>query len=368
MKKFVKEAVFGLLLIFVVGSMSIFAFAIAEPSATYCEEMGYKYVYGEGKCVFPNGESCDSYAFFNGSCGREYRKNLSCSKAGESPGVAKECCEGLKVIPRIELVGGLCREIVGVYGICSDCGNGVCEKWENICNCEEDCKNSTNSNAIANASLSKSTVRVQKQNQARIRVQDNNTRIQTPSEIRTHLRNNFTFRPWQKLNESECPEGCFCRGAVVSCATENGKIINITAGKSGNILIIEINKTKVDTNLSIEIEALPNQNKTRIRAKLHEGNGTKEIKVMADEALTKVLQRLRLKNCTLEENNCTVELREISRGEVKQIMYELQLQRHARILGIFSKKMNVLTRVNAETGEIEIKKPWWAFIASEPKE
>src|SRR3989344_4430442 len=40
-----------------------------------------------------------------------------------------------------------------------------------------------------------------------------------------------SFTPWQKRNESECPDGCKCNGAIVSCPTENGKIMTITAGR-----------------------------------------------------------------------------------------------------------------------------------------
>ena len=41
----------------------------------------------------------------------------------------------------------------------------------------------------------------------------------------------------------------------------------------------------------------------------------------------------------------------------------------ARILGIFQAKMQVQAQVDAENGEvIKVKKPWWAFLATEPLE
>ena len=29
--------------------------------------------------------------------------------------------------------------LVGGYGTCSNCGDGICEEWENVCSCEVDC-------------------------------------------------------------------------------------------------------------------------------------------------------------------------------------------------------------------------------------
>ncbi len=76
-----------------------------------------------------------------------------CAKAGEgswSPSVGYrnrsnpgKCCEGL-----VEIYAGLkyyaakdsCRSLGKSIYVCSDCGNSVCESWENRCNCPEDCE------------------------------------------------------------------------------------------------------------------------------------------------------------------------------------------------------------------------------------
>lgn len=362
MKKEILLLLFGVIL-------SASVFAIPEPSSSYCEEMGYKYEFsgGKGTCVFSDGQNCDAAAFYNGSCGRNYRKVLACAAAGQSPGVARECCEGLKVISKTEYANGLCREVVGSYGVCSNCGNGNCEAWENVCNCEDDCAASGNaSSGSKESNLTQSQLRNQNQERARVKAFGESN---LSSQNKTSWKAKVEFVPWQKRNESECPEGCFCRGAVVSCETEDGRIMNITAGRSGNVIVVEVNKTNFETNLSIETEFVPTLNQTRIRAKLHNGEA-KELKVMPDEALQRVLERLRLRYCnqTNDENNCALRLKEASKGEIKQAMYEIQVERHARILGIFSKKMRVNAEVDPETGEVSLKKPWWAFIASEPSE
>jgi hypothetical protein len=60
---------------------------------------------------------------------------------GESYG---KCCAGLKEIGEIWYdENKTCEEIfmmVGYGSICSDCGNNICESWENKCNCPSDCE------------------------------------------------------------------------------------------------------------------------------------------------------------------------------------------------------------------------------------
>jgi len=54
------------------------AFSVADPSAVYCEQMGYVYdiVQTEegdaGQCRMPNGQYVDSWAFYRGEVGTEY--------------------------------------------------------------------------------------------------------------------------------------------------------------------------------------------------------------------------------------------------------------------------------------------------------
>lgn len=69
-------------------------------------------------------------------------KPPECIKEGKSfpiyPGYG--CCDGLTAIkPTSSLSStGECVPIVG-SSVCSNCGNGTCESWENQCNCKEDC-------------------------------------------------------------------------------------------------------------------------------------------------------------------------------------------------------------------------------------
>lgn len=83
-----------------------------------------------------------------GAISPDYRKHM-----------ANECCAGLQVIPYSGLYDSNCNQtmIVGApSGICSRCGNGVCESWETKCTCPEDC-NITSVNITSTTTTTLST-------------------------------------------------------------------------------------------------------------------------------------------------------------------------------------------------------------------
>jgi len=123
----------------------------------------------------------------------------------------------------------------------------------------------------------------------------------------------------------------------------------------------------VDADCECNLTREVGNNKTILRIRL--SNGTdEEIKIMPNTASERALERLRLKNCSAE-NNCTLTLKEVGKGNETRLAYEVQIERHSRILGIFSAKMPTTTEVDAENGEVlRVKKPWWAFIATQPAE
>jgi hypothetical protein len=120
-----------------------------------------------------------------------------------------------------------------------------------------------------------------------------------------------------------------------------------------------------DFNISEETEG----NKTTLRAKLSNGRNA-EIKVMPNRASENALARLRLKICN-QSQNCSIELKEVGQREENKtrLAYEVQSERNFRILGLFKARARVMAQVDAETGDIvQVKKPWWAFLAAEPEE
>lgn len=75
---------------------------------------------------------------------------VDCVKEGESaaftdPSTPNECCEGLKnvLVTDVISIADKCYDTGTETGtpfiLCSDCGNGICEEWESVCGCSEDC-------------------------------------------------------------------------------------------------------------------------------------------------------------------------------------------------------------------------------------
>jgi hypothetical protein len=116
-----------------------------------------------------------------------------------------------------------------------------------------------------------------------------------------------------------------------------------------------------DCNLTEEKE----KNRTRLRVHHLNGRNT-EVKIMPNVASETALRRLRLRVCN-ESNNCTLELKEVAVGRNNtRAAYELQAERHFRILWLFRVKAQIRAQVDAENGEVLSEKgPWWAFLASE---
>ncbi len=146
--------------------------------------------------------------------------------------------------------------------------------------------------------------------------------------------------------------------------SESGKQLRVQE-QSNNRMRLEAGSASADTSMELVQEQV--QERTRLRVKLSNGKDS-EVKVMPDAASEKALERLRLKVCS-EENSCRIELKEVGSGEKVRAAYEVQVQKQAKMLGLFKTRMQVQAQVDAENGEvIQSKKPWWAFLASESEE
>ena len=155
--------------------------------------------------------------------------------------------------------------------------------------------------------------------------------------------------------------------------SEEGEEIRVSE-MARNRTRLRTDSIEAETELEIEEETEEDEkmkNKTKLKVKLSNGRKA-EIKIMPDAASERALERLRLKVCSAE-NNCTIELKEVGKknqtGEERRLAYEVQAERHMRILGLFKTKAQVKAEIDAETGEIiSVKKPWWAFLALESEE
>ncbi len=133
--------------------------------------------------------------------------------------------------------------------------------------------------------------------------------------------------------------------------------------KVRNRIQLRVGEFHADCDCNLSQEQV--QNRTRLYAGLSNGRNA-EIKIMPDRASETALQRLRLRNCS---GNCSLELKEVGKGEQAKLAYEIKTQKRARFLGLFGTDMPVQAQVNAENGElIRVNKPWWSFLASEEDE
>ena len=146
----------------------------------------------------------------------------------------------------------------------------------------------------------------------------------------------------------------------------NGNQLKIQE-KENNKIQLQVRNISAHSRLNITGEFDPIQNKTRLNVKLSNGRNA-EIKIMPNVASETALKRLRLNVCN-ESNNCSIELKEVGKGNKTKLGYEINIQKHARFLGLFNIRMKVQSQIDAENGEvIQTKKPWWAFLVSEGEE
>ncbi len=90
------------------------------------------------------------------------------------------------------------------------------------------------------------------------------------------------------------------------------------------------------------------------------------IKVMPSIAFREALEKLRMKNCNLTLNNCTVELKEVRNKNSTQVAYEVRAMKTFRLFGMFKMRREIMAQISAESGkDIFVKRPWWSWMASE---
>ncbi len=118
---------------------------------------------------------------------------------------------------------------------------------------------------------------------------------------------------------------------------------NISIEKGDENLVLNSNDVMVCTNLILELDTAGIYVKT--------GDMKKEIKILPDMALDKV------KGSSIK----SIELKSIEQEPV----YKIKATREGRILGIFPVTMDIGIDVNANCGEIKVKKPWWSLLCSE---
>lgn len=158
----------------------------------------------------------------------------------------------------------------------------------------------------------------------------------------------------------------------LAMAQQEGNQINaqIQANAFGNQVGIN---AEVKTQLKFQNRSLEcdecnfSMNGSQVRAMLSNGRNA-EVKIMPETASETALARLRLRNCN-ESNNCSIELKEVGKGNQTKLAYEMQIQRHYKLLGMFRTRAENSIQIDAENGEVISEgKPWWRFLAKEEVE
>lgn len=92
---------------------------MANPAAVYCTQQGYES--RDGRCYFPDGTSCEEWAFYNGEC--SYNPTPIIGPGTENPTVAFCTNKGFEYQDRTSPDGG-------EYGVCIFPDGTYCDAWE----------------------------------------------------------------------------------------------------------------------------------------------------------------------------------------------------------------------------------------------
>jgi hypothetical protein len=126
----------------------------------------------------------------------------------------------------------------------------------------------------------------------------------------------------------------------------------------------EIRKGNVSAQTSLEISEVRDKNGTKLEVKFSNGNSS-EVKIMPATASARAIEALSLHACSIE-NNCTIELKEVGKGNQTKLAYMVTAEKEVKLFGFMKVKMKVSSDVDAQTGTVvSSNKPWWAFMAKE---
>ncbi|MDO8623441.1 MAG: hypothetical protein Q7R52_04285 [archaeon] len=150
-----------------------------------------------------------------------------------------------------------------------------------------------------------------------------------------------------KRKTIDCPEECTCSGSTMKCTLQSGREMTIIAGKSGNV-IVQVKGVNMSTKVTLY---------KADDGKLYgtfEGNETKEVKVLPEQIQEKIKERIHAKiqnqSTELDENG----------------MYQTEIQKKVKFIGLFPVKEKVKLEIDSETGEvIKTKTTWWGFLAKD---
>jgi len=341
-----------------------FVLAIPNPAPIYCTNMGY--TANETNCIFNDGNFCDLTKFYSGECGKNYTKNLTCKKNGESLSPGYDCCLGLKSINSVSTIksDGTCAMIVGSFGICKPCGNGVCDSGENKCNCPEDCNNATAGPESTHCQLI-TTKEVCNNYGANI--------CQWNEQTNSCIENNKNL-----VGNDSDSHGCkgsagysWCEGKKKCLRSWEENCTNVinnpnSCEKDSDCICDNDCACKnKDSNHSIwcEVAGACSTKGCKCVNNKCDVPGKGKVKILPDVASQRARERL-------GELGFNVTLKEVGipitgdKPAPTKWIYNVSAEKQGKMFGLFKVKGKVSIDVDAETGEVmKVHKPWWGFMA-----
>lgn len=158
----------------------------------------------------------------------------------------------------------------------------------------------------------------------------------------------------ERLRTRDCEEGCMLK--------VDGEDVDVT-DLGGQRREIVSNKISARTGLNLSAEDV--EGGLMLRAYLSNGRWAL-VKRMPDAASETALEAMKAK---CGSGNCTIELKEVPVAKKARLAYEVKAEKESKILLLFKKRTQISAQVDAESGEvIAVKRPWWAFLASEKDE
>ena len=95
-----------LLILALLLSLSVFTMGAMNPVPAYCQHQNYTFNDSEYRCYFTDYTSCPGKAFYNGSCGQEFVREIPCREEGEPVfSQFEDCCDGLEPFVEYGAIG-----------------------------------------------------------------------------------------------------------------------------------------------------------------------------------------------------------------------------------------------------------------------
>lgn len=143
----------------------------------------------------------------------------------------------------------------------------------------------------------------------------------------------------EKENKCNCPDDCKDNGVVLTQNCPDSSSVECEGGE-------------------IISDGTTNNGCTNFKCVKELSNGIKsEIKIMPEVASEKAIEKI-------GDLGFNVELKETGQNNDLKFVYQTEeKEKEVKLFGIFKVKMKISAQVDAKTGEIKTKKPWWSFFA-----